>query len=299
MPRDNNSEIEQLKLQIAELTNIISGNANAYSVPDPIKQLSEFNGNKKELTIWLDEVDQLYDTFKIKGQNGGPDTMNAYYVQAIKNKIKGEARVTLCANGNPTSIPEIKRVLLQHYGDQRDIATNLNLLFNIRKGDKTHNKFYMEIKELETRIKSNLQLNPLSTIELLEKITITKYLDNIQEPLASIIRTTNPSNLEDAYQYVTLNQNAERRKPVYKQKTFSAPQQTSASSASANKFRKPDAASQRRSFHQRPRIETNNTEEVDLVEDEYVEEEEVEEEAIELVEDDLNFQQVRVKNAKT
>lgn len=35
------------------------------------------------------------------------------------------------------------------------------------------------------------------------------------------------------------------------------------------------------------------------MEDEYVEEEEVEEEAIELVEDDLNFQQVRVKNAKT
>lgn len=218
MPDTRATEIEQLKQQIAELTNLVRGNANTYQVPDPIKQLSEFSGNKNELIIWLDEVDQLYNTFKVKGQNGAPDSMNAYYVQAIKNKIKGEARQTLCVNGNPTTIPEIRKVLLQHYGDQKDIATNINLLFNAKKGEKTHQRFYNEIKDLESRIKSNLQINPLSSTELLERIVITKYLDNIQEPLASIIRSTNPSNLEEAFQSVTINQNAETRRPFPKNK---------------------------------------------------------------------------------
>lgn len=230
MPETRASEIEQLKQQIAELTSLVRGNVNTYQVPDPIKQLSEFSGNKKELTIWLDEVDQLYETFRIKGQDDEPDTMNAYYVQAIKNKIKGEARITLCTNGNPSSIPEIKKVLLQHYGDQRDIATNLNLLFNVRKGDKSHHKFYAEIKELEARIKSNLQLNPLSAVELLEKIIITKYLDNIQEPLASIIRSTNPTNIEAAFQSVILNQNAETRQPFAKKPFAYKPNNNSSSS---------------------------------------------------------------------
>ncbi|XP_062557727.1 uncharacterized protein LOC134222581 [Armigeres subalbatus] len=127
MPDTRAMEIEQLKQQIAELTNLVRGNSNTYQVPDPIKQLSEFSGNKNELTMWLDEVDQLYNTFKVKGQNGAPDSMNAYYIQAIKNKIKGDARQILCVNGNPATIPDIKKVLLQHYGDQRDIATNINI----------------------------------------------------------------------------------------------------------------------------------------------------------------------------
>lgn len=207
-------EIEHLKDQIAQLMEIVRGSTSIFQVPDPIKQLSEFSGNKKELVIWLDEVDQLYDSFKIKGLDGEPDSMNAYYVQAIKNKVKGEARQTLCVNGNPNTIPEIKRVLMQHYGDQRDIATNLNLLFNIKKGEKSHLKFYHDIREMEMKLKSNLQINPLSSTQLLEKIVITKYLDNISEPLASIIRSAKPKTLEEAFQAVSLNQNAEiRSKP--------------------------------------------------------------------------------------
>lgn len=61
MPDTRAQEIEQLKSQIAELTELIRGNANLFHIPDPIKQLSEFSGNRKEFIIWLDEVDQLYN----------------------------------------------------------------------------------------------------------------------------------------------------------------------------------------------------------------------------------------------
>lgn len=311
MPDTRAMEIEQLKQQIAELTNLVRGNSNTYQVPDPIKQLSEFSGNKNELTMWLDEVDQLYNTFKVKGQNGAPDSMNAYYIQAIKNKIKGDARQILCVNGNPATIPDIKKVLLQHYGDQRDIATNINMLFNTRKGDKTHQRFYNEIKDLESRIKSNLQLNPLSSTELLEKIVITKYLDNIQEPLASIIRSTNPSNLEEAFHSVTINQNAETRRPFHKIKppTFNSngnhsSSNTKPNSAPLQKFKPISKFTQKpASSHTNRKIEMNSNlvqSDDESDDDEHddgnaVGEEHDPEQQI----DELNFQMVRLKRKQT
>lgn len=316
MPETRTSEIEQLKAQVAELKELVRGGGNIYQVPDPIKQLSEFTGNKKELIIWLDEVDQLYSSFKIKGENGSPDTMNAYYVQAIKNKIKGEARVTLCANGNPSTIPEIKRVLMQHYGDRRDIATNLNLLFTLKKGDRSHQKFFNEMKELEMRINSNLQLNPLTAVQLLQKIVITKYLDNISEPLASIIRSTNPSNIEEAFQAVTLNQNAEIRKPFVKSTSQSF--KPNSNNKNSTYIPKQDAGPSQQKTTKQPfkspytrpkqRVEVNTNlvqsdEESDYNDHSNVDDDDNDDNEHEIDDatqlDELNFQTVKLKNRQT
>lgn len=90
--------------------------------------------------------------------------MNAYYLQAIKNKVKGEARVVLCTNGNPSTIPEIKRVIMQHYGDKRDIPTNINLLFQMKKSDRTHQFFFHRRKRIgdENEVKRSAEPSTLT-----------------------------------------------------------------------------------------------------------------------------------------
>lgn len=283
-------EIEQLRQQIAELQNMIQGAANVYHIPDPIKQLPEYSGNKKELNAWLQEVDELYEEFKVKGENGAPDTFNTHYFRAIKNKLKGDARTIVCANGNPNTILSLKRVLQEHFGDERDFVTNLNFLFHLRKGDKTNTKFYNDIKELNTKLKSNLQLHPMPSSDLLDILTVTKFLDGVSEPLASIIRNSKPKNLEDAYQSVVINQNAEVRKPQYKPKS---------------QFRKPESKPEtkpfmknvyKKPFPQKPRVEVNNNE-LDEETEEETEEMEKEEEVSEC--DDLNFQEVRMGKRNT
>lgn len=304
--RDNSSELEQLREQLVQLQALVQGTGHAYHIPDPIKQLSEYTGNKKELNAWLQEVDELFEEFKIKGENGAPDSINAHYLRAIKNKLKGEARTVVCANGNPDTLQELKRILRDNFGDQRDFVTNLNQLFHIRKGDKSNSKYFNEIKELNTKLKSNLQLHPLSTTELLEILTVTKFLDGISEPLASIIRNSKPKSLDDAYQSVVINQNAETRKPIQKQTysnkftpyksqnaqtSGSRPPQASASQPNTfHKYKKP--------FHAKPRAETNNTEENEVL-NEAEQREEVEEDVVSDVSDsdvecdELNFQKVR------
>lgn len=219
-------EIEQLKATVAELQELIIGNGNydKFKLPDPVRNMSDFTGNKKELAAWLEELDELYDMYIVKGSKDEPDYFPAHYMRAIKNKIKGDARTVLCANGNPNTIPGIKMILIENYGDQRDLATNLSHLFHMKRGERNNLKFYSDMKELSSKIKTNLNLNPVKINDLIEMIIITKYLDNIGEPLASIIRQSKPATLEQAYQAVCINQNAEARnrpahssKPRYKE----------------------------------------------------------------------------------
>lgn len=285
MPREN--EIEQLKQQLQDLQAIIQGSERAYHIPDPIKQLSEYSGNKKELNAWLQEIDELYEEFKIKGQRGAPDTFNAHYLRAIKNKLKGEARTVVCANGNPETFEKLKEILRENFGDQRDFTTNLNQLFHLRKGERSNHKYYSEIKELNTRLKANLQMHPLNSAQLLEIITVTKFLDGINEPLASIIRNSKPSTLEDAYQAVIINQNAEVRKPVYKPKPPFG-QNTSAQN-SERKVKSYDTRPnyKPKTFQPRPKVETNNTEENDIRQEEDPEVSDTYDSEVEI--DDLNF----------
>lgn len=318
----NAGEIEQLKQQIAQLQNLIVSSGNVYHIPEPIRLLSEYSGCKKELNAFLQEVDDLYNEFKIKGENGAPDSFNALYFRAIKNKLRGEARTVVCAHGNPSTIPDLKRILLENFGDQRDFATNLNTLFHLRKGERSNTKYYSDIKELNTKLKSNLQLNPLSAQDLLEILTITKFTDGISEPLASIIRNSRPKTLEDAYQAVIINQNAEVRKPLPRQitaNTFSATkphkstwqkpntstwQKPGTSTANnmhnSHKHKKPDASHMpmRQPLQQKHRAENNNTEEAHSAEEEEIEEES--EEEVNVHDSDmLNFQITRRGKGKT
>ncbi|XP_062710622.1 uncharacterized protein LOC134288766 [Aedes albopictus] len=95
MPETRQSEIEQLKAQLDDLKKqmLHQGNqVNPFVIPDPIKNMSEFTGNRRELSAWLEELDEIYDDYVIKGQDGAPDTFDGHYIRAIKNKIKGEAR---------------------------------------------------------------------------------------------------------------------------------------------------------------------------------------------------------------
>lgn len=314
MPETRQSEIEQLKAQLDELKLQLQrqtqGNqVNPFVIPDPIKNMSEFSGNRRELSAWLEELDEIYDDYVIKGHNGAPDTFDGHYIRAIKNKIRGEARTILCANGNPKTIAGIKAILLENYGDQKDLTTNLSLLFHLKKGDKTNIRFFNEIKEINTKLKSNLQTKPLSVNELLDIITISKYLDNIAEPLASIIRQSNPSTLETAYQAVCVNQNAEtRNKPVRYDKNqrsfsnFTKPGNSNNGSSShpPKPYYRPPierTTDKKTPTHRKMKVEANVNELGETASEHS--EEEIEEVVSSDECDELNFQRVRVIGKKT
>lgn len=304
------SEIEGLRAQMVPRNQ----GGDAFKLPDPFKYLSEFAGNKKELSAWIEEVDELFDNFKVKNQDGGY-SLSSLYIRAIKNKIKGEARTLMCANGNPNTISGIKKILIENYGDDKDFITNLSTLFRMRKGDKTHNRFYHEMKEANIKLKANLQSKPLTGHEIIDIITVAKYLDNIPDPLGSIIRNSKPNGLEEAHQAVLLNQNAETRSRPQPHNNYSSKSKPFKSQgAQGGESHQPQHNTlQPNTFHKhqqykkplfqpRPRAETHNNEVEEITEPEPLPPVPVEVEEhddLEYSDDELNFQTAKGRMHKT
>lgn len=53
--------------------------------------MSEFTGNRRELSEWLEELDEIYDDYVIKGQNGAPDTFDGHYILPLRRPLQKRA----------------------------------------------------------------------------------------------------------------------------------------------------------------------------------------------------------------
>lgn len=290
-------ELQQLRATVAQMQMQISNPMDLHRIPDPIKDLSEFTGNKIELNAWLEELSEIYNLYKIKGENGNPDTMNAIYIRAIKNKIKGDARTTLCVNGNPNTIPSIIKVLKDNYGDQRDFATNLSVLFQIKKGERNHPRYFSEVRELNTKLKINLQTNPMSPEEIVELISVTRYLDNIDEPLASIIRSRQPKTLEDAYHFVSISRNADTRNKQFKKFHSNKPATDTPHKFTPQTSQTNNKKPWQNPFKARPQVEANTNETTDDISNYNNEDDDDDETAVSDTEQ--NFQHVHASRQGT
>lgn len=68
-----------------------------FRIPDPIKSLPSFDGNRKQLTAWLTTAEETLNLFKGRVN----DQLFKMYVTAVTNKIEGKAKDILCLAGNP------------------------------------------------------------------------------------------------------------------------------------------------------------------------------------------------------
>ena len=90
-----------------------------FRIPDPIKTIPSFDGNKKQLNSWLTTAERTLRLFRDRVS----DDVYSLYEQTIINKIEGKARDTICVNGDPITFTEVAEILRTMYGDRKDMAT--------------------------------------------------------------------------------------------------------------------------------------------------------------------------------
>lgn len=172
-----------------------------FKTPDPIKNLPNFSGNKKETQAWIQDVESTLDLFR--RYVGRP--MYPQFIRAIKAKIIGEAKEILIASGNPNTWEEIKDALLNSYGDRRDLTSHLQSLFYIKQGKKTLTEFYNKIKAIDTSIKATASTmddyrgSTKAINNFISLITLTRFIDGLNENVSMHVRSCRPETLEDAY----------------------------------------------------------------------------------------------------
>ncbi|XP_061509328.1 uncharacterized protein LOC133392700 [Anopheles gambiae] len=188
----------------------------SFKTPDPIKNLPIFNGNKNETQAWIEDTEatlNLFDTYK------GTQTYELI-VRAVKSKILGEAREALIAAGNFNTWPEIKETLQNCFGEKRDLTSYVQSLFYEQQGNKTLTEFYQTLKKLDTRIKSvtaNTEdyKDPSQAMnKFISLLTLTRFVDGLDGPLASHVRSCKPINLDEAFSVLKEYTNAAYRKSL-------------------------------------------------------------------------------------
>lgn len=193
----------------------------AFRTPDPVKNLPTFGGNKKETSAWLEDAENTLDLFK--EYRGKP--MYSQIVRAIKNKIIGEAKGILIAAGNPNSWDEIKSVLINSYGDRRDLTTHIQSLFYTNQGKKTLQEYYNKIKTIDTAIKStaatidDYKSSTKAINSLVSLMTLTRFIDGLSDELSFHVRSYRPESLEEAYEITVQYSNAAYRQKLNKKPT--------------------------------------------------------------------------------
>lgn len=178
----------------------ISG--DPFRIPDPIKMLPIFNGNKKQLASWI-ETEKTLRLF----ENLVSPQIFEIYVTAVINKIEGHAKDVICTNGNPKTFSEVKEILITSLGDKQDLSTyNCQLWHN--KMDGNANTHYQKTKELVHNIKSLAKQNPKYNLhwdainDFIDEYSLAAYVSGLQKPYFGYEQAAEPKSIENAYAFI-------------------------------------------------------------------------------------------------
>lgn len=209
--------LNTLQLENAQLRNQNAAPAQAqadiFRIPDPIKSIPTFDGNKKQLSAWLATVERTLQHFEGKVT---PDVLSIYE-QAIINKIDGKARDTICVNGNPTTIDEVTTILKAIYGDRNDMSTYQTQLWTLKMEESLH-LYYKRTKEIMQSMKSLAKEKQSyrdhwdAINEFLDQECLAAFINGLNKAYFGYAQASKPEDLESAYAFLCKFQNAEQTK---------------------------------------------------------------------------------------
>lgn len=171
-----------------------------FVTPDPIENIPNFNGNRKETLAWIEDTQQTLDLF----EDYEEEPTYKEIMRVVRSKIIGEAREVLIAAGNPKEWEDIKKVLLNSFGDKRDITSHIQSLFYIKQGKLPLIEYYHKVKSIDTAIKSSAaQLDDYkrsmeAVNKLISLMSLTRYIDGLNgEQISMYVRSHRPETLEE------------------------------------------------------------------------------------------------------
>ena len=234
---NNNLQQQQQQLQQQQLQPPVAPPAenrradDFFRIPDPVKNIPPFDGNKKQLVSWLATARKTLNLFR----NLVSEEVMNLYEQSIINKIDGRARDTICVNGNPTTFEGVAEILESVYGDKSDIATYQTQLWSLKMNDNIH-LHYKKTKEILQNMKGLARREQIyerhweGINHFLEKECLAAFINGLNRYYFGHAQAAQLSDVETAYAFLCKFQNAENTR-----KSTETPQ--SGKQISKNNFR--------------------------------------------------------------
>lgn len=129
-----NEEIDQPIGNISRLEEV-------EKIPDIVRSLRDFSGQPGEFSSWRKSVDRIMELFKSLQGTG------KYYaiLHTIRTKIIGDADTALESYRTPLDWGRIKKCLMMHYSDKRDIGTLEYQMTTLCQGGRSITAFYQAV----------------------------------------------------------------------------------------------------------------------------------------------------------
>ena len=213
----------QQEAQIADLHRRLNNNNNndaLLKIPDPIKSIQTYDGNKKQLASWLRNVEITLNRY----QNiVNEDTMNIYLMTII-NKLEGKARDVVSLAGEMENFDQLREILNDALGDRQELSTyKCQLWHNKMQEDTSIYKYYTTTKTIVQSIKTLTKQKTLyadhweAVNAMIEEDAIAAFISGLRKPYFGYVQAAKPANIEEAYAFLCKFNSREKNSDNIKQ----------------------------------------------------------------------------------
>lgn len=169
-------------------------------IPDIVKTLREFSGRPGEFNSWRKAVERILTLYA--QYRGTPKYFSILH--AIRHKVVGDADAALEAYRTPLEWPAIRKCLILHYSDKRDISTLEYQMSILTQRNLTITDFYQRVYRHLSLILDKIDCLEIGeeSLSILSKTYREKALDTfirgLNGNLPSLISVTSPTSLSQA-----------------------------------------------------------------------------------------------------
>lgn len=191
---------------------LITRAVNSTKIPDPIKALQEYWGDKTSLFQWINSVENILLAY----QNIAHLPSFQIWLMAIRNKIKGDAEKAI-ENRQAREWNDVKEVLIEYFGDRRDLSTITQKIPYLNQGSRPLDEYYHETIQLMADVHQKVSLDPENIghvhaiMRVLEPIITTGFVDGLNGQMANYVRSHDVLTMIDAYKAALKHEQAECR----------------------------------------------------------------------------------------
>ena len=190
---------------IHRLQNRPTQDQDPFKIPDPIKGLPTFDGNKKQLAGWLSSAKKTLALFAA----GYTAQQQEVFLQGVLNKITGPARDIICVAGELRTFEDVEQALTHALGDKKEIAQYKSTLWTLKMSDKTdiHN-YYKKTCESVQCIKNLARSKTLYAThweaidQFIEEDALAAFLTGLAKPYFGYAQSAKPKDVREAYAFL-------------------------------------------------------------------------------------------------
>lgn len=176
-----------------------------FRIPDPIKSIPEYDGNRKQLSAWIKTAEDTLNVFAPLVS----EPQFKLYLQAVSNKIRGKAKDAICLAGNPQNFEEIKQILLETLGDKQELSFYKSQLWATKQSENTTvHTYFQKIKENVQNIKTLARQNATYSYSwtainaFIEEDALAAFISGLRKPYFGYAQAAKPKTIEEAYAFL-------------------------------------------------------------------------------------------------